>query len=180
MYWPRLRLTPPELKYASIYQDPESKLGVKRRLYQGSLELNQRQRLPMFNFQLTRRCRVFGLTMIGDVHQIRIQLQDSSGEEYFPKPALAANVIQGFAASGLQSGIATGLALPHITGPVQYICPFILEPNIVLMPNQTLFIKGSEVSPWADQAYRIDFVLHVWEFPGYTKLVTLAESNSKR
>ena len=173
MFWPRLLLTPEERRYSTKYYDPESgKRGVLRRFYQGSLETNATQRRPVWNFQLARRCRVFGFTGIGDVHQLRIQFQDASGEQYFVQPVLGTQVLGGWAASGLSPTTPPFNAADTVSsvGMTFNVSPFIFEPNIVLRPNQVLNIIGEPVLPFdnqTQQAYRMDFCIHVWEFPGY-------------
>jgi hypothetical protein len=170
MYWPRLILTPEEQQYATKYYDPKkAKRGVLRRFYQGSLETNSTIRTPFWNFQIARRCRVFGFTGIGDVDQIRIQFQDSSGEQYFVNPLLGTQVLGGWAASGLQAGLPNLTSNARSVGLTTSLCPFIFEPNIVLKPNQTLNITGEPVLPYDGTAYRMDFCIHVWEFPNWPK-----------
>jgi hypothetical protein len=178
MFWPRLTLTPAEKKYATKYFDPVHGRGTLRRMYPGFLEINANQNAPFWNFQIARRCRIFALTGIGDVSQMRIQLQDSSGEQYFVDPQIATNVFGGWAQSGNQAGI---LPIPTSTaeastGMTFYVAPLVFEPSIVLKPNQTLNILGYPVSPYVDgRNYRIDFCIHVWEFPNYVDPKTLAE-----
>lgn len=167
MYWPALRLTEEELRYSVKYASPGSKRGILRRLYQGSLELSETTRNPFWNFQIARRCRVFALTGIGDVHQIRMQLQDATGEQYFVQPILAAQVFGGWAQSGIQANPPVPGTDGAMTGSMHSIAPFVLEPNIVLRPNQVLNIQGEPVTEWEGTPYRIDFTIHVWEFPGY-------------
>jgi hypothetical protein len=168
MYWPRLILTPEEEKWSTKYFDPTTnRRGVLRRIYQGSLEINETQRNPIWNFQIARRCRVFGLTGIGDVDQLRMQFQDASGEQYYVNPILGTQVFGGWAASGLQPTLPNLNTPQRSVGLTMYLCPFIFEPNIVLRPNQVLNIIGEPVLPYAGQAYRIDLAIHVWEFPNY-------------
>lgn len=168
MFWPRLRLTPEEQKSAAIYEEPGSPRGTLRRFYQGHLELNQTQRLPIWNFQIARRARVFGFTAIGDVHQIRVAFKASSGEEYIVEPQLVSNLLNGWSESGIQQDtLPVPMPGPYKTGTFFYICPFIMEPNIVLSPNQSLQIIGNEVTPYEGVSYRVDFCMHVWEFPGF-------------
>lgn len=169
MYWPRLVLTPDEEKYETKYFTPARGRGVLRRFYAGSLEINEDQQAPLWNFQIARRARVLAVTAIGDVDQIRVQFQDASGEFYFVNPILTGQMLGGMAVSALQPDLATYHA-PAIysSGQASYIAPFVFEPNIVLLPNQVLNILGTPVLPYTDTPYRIDLTLHVWEFPNYS------------
>lgn len=166
MFWPRLQLTPDEKRYSTKYFDPKTGRGVLRRIYPGFLEINEIQQAPFWNFQIARRCRVFGFTAIGDVHQIRIQFQDASGEQYFVNPMVATSILGGWAASGLQA-FPNPNTLAATSGVPVSIAPFIFEPSVVLKPNQVMGIGGTPVLPYAGIPYRMDFCIHVWEFPNY-------------
>lgn len=169
MFWPRLVLTPEEQLTHSKYYDPDSKKrGVLRRIYQGSLESNDTEQQPFWNFEIARRCRVFALTGIGDVNQIRFSLQDATGEQYFSEPLVATQVFGGWAATGLSpnnpiTGNVTGYE--NTIGMPACIAPMVFEPNIVLAPNQVLNIIGQPVVPFNGVVYRVDLAIHVWEFP---------------
>lgn len=173
MFWPRLILTPDEEKYCTKYYTPERGRGVLRRLYQGHLETSETTRQPFWNFQIARRCRVFAFTGIGDVHQIRLQFQDATGEQYFVQPMVATQVFGGWAATGLQLNVPVPGTEPGnvgaIVGSAMYVSPFVFEPNIELTPNQVLNIIGEPVRPWNGTPYRMDFTIHVWEFPNFRK-----------
>lgn len=166
MYWPRLRLTKEEEKYVSKYYSPDSRNTVKRRIYNGYLALTATARQPTFGFQIARRSRVACITASGDLTQFRLQLQDASGEQYFPDPVSASNIFGGF---NLLPPSANYAASPF-TDALGFPCtfaPYVFEPNIVLDPNQVLNLIGQGVVPYAGTSYRIDVCFHVWEFPAF-------------
>lgn len=186
MYWPRFKLTPSEEKAgASKYSDPDTgKRGVLRRLYPGQLVLTQTQRYPVFVFQIARRCRVLGLTASGDLAQFKVQIQDSSGESYLTEPinlpALFGGYVElpppayGGATAGATGGypptvddVANNLGWAFPMGVPFTACPLIFEPNIVLQSNQALKITGAPMTDYAGVDYRVDFCIHVYEFPKF-------------
>ena len=166
-FWPRLKLTPEEAKYASKYWSPTTgRRGVLRRMYQGFLELNQTKRRDSFGFQIARRTRVFGVTASGDIPQFKIQIQDASGENYLATSVSASNLFGGF------NQVPTSIdnypvdQKPWLGANAGY-SPFIMEPSIVLMPNQTLNFIGEPFRQYNNVDYRIDLTVHCWEFPGF-------------
>ena len=164
MFWPRLtHVKPGFMKY---WNPQDGRPAPLRRMYAGSLESTQTQRRPFFPFQIAREAHVFALTAIGDLHQFRIALEDSSGETYFTDPTLATSIFGGFAYSGAQganTGVSSMVSDGGI-GPAITICPFVLEPALVLKPNQALNIVGVPVRSYQGQDYRMDFTIHVWEY----------------
>lgn len=166
MYWPRLVLTEEEMEYGiTKYFDPKSLSQVKRRIYTGILQLTEQQREPTFGFGIARRCKVFGLTASGDLHRFRIQLSDSSGEKYFPDFVAASQVITGY------NTIPPGAYSPpspfdNILGFPLTFAPFIMNPAIVLDPNQVLNLQGQAFTPYDGFDYTMMVCLHVWEYPG--------------
>ena len=164
MFWPRLQLTADESKWVSQYYDPNKGRTVVRRIYNGALSLTDIQRQPTFNFQIARRSRVFALTASGDLSQFKIQLQNSSGEQYFSEPIAASNIFGGY---NQRPPSAIYPDFNQVMGFPFTLAPFVIEPNIVLQPNQTLNLIGSEMIPYAGKNYTIEVVFHVWEFPGY-------------
>lgn len=166
MYWPRLRLTPTEKKYLGKYWDPRTgRRGVLRRMYPGHLVLSNNARLPLFNFQISRRCRVFALTVSGDVDWFRLLIETVSGERHTAEEVYLSGLLTGY------TQLPPGLSGAPATSPTNqglYPTPYVFEPNILLMPNQSLRLQGSPVTTnTLDQGdRRIDFTLHVWEFPG--------------
>lgn len=167
--WPRFQLTQDEAVYSSKYEDPRSnKSRVLRRIYTMELNLTSALRQDSSQFQLSRRCRVFGITAAGDVDHFLIELIDSTGEQYTAGPVHLVNLLGGWNPDPLDEG---GASYPSPTPAVVATAtddgPYIQEPNIVLAPNQSLNIN---VTP-ADlgdvlSALRIELSLHVVEFPG--------------
>jgi hypothetical protein len=173
-YWPRFKLTPFEAKFLTKYSSPDdNRRGVLRRFYPGKLELNENTRLPTYDFNIARKSRVFGLSMSGDLSNFRITLGDATGEQYLIGPIEPALLITGPLYNNLSPDF-TQIAPTFIPGFSTNI--HIFEPNISLAPNQTLTIQGFETEPYgftnpapgeySNANYRIDFTLHVWEFPG--------------
>lgn len=191
MFWPRFKLTPQEEKKGvSKYFDHErGKRGVLRKMYSGQLTLNQNLRNPVFTFQIARRCRVFGLTASGDIPQFKVQIQDSSGEQYLAQPISLSALLGGYAelpppAFKLIDSVATGgfprthvdgvannpiLGWPTNIGMPETYAPLIFEPNIVLDSNQVLNISGTPMTDYDSVNYRVDLVFHVWEFPSWQR-----------
>jgi hypothetical protein len=165
MFWPRLHLTAEEKGYSiDKYYAPTAKYRVLRRIYTGFLRLNEIQRQPTFGFQIARRCRVFAMTASGDIHRFRLQIQDSSGEQYFPDAVSAGQIFGGY------NVVPPGANTPKSPIDLKYGCPmsvapFVFEPNIVLDPNQVLNLIGSSPTPFEGINYMIEVCFHVWEFP---------------
>jgi len=158
--WPRLRLTNEEKAYVQKYADPSKPgRGVLRRLYAGHLALTGAVRTPTFTFQISRRSRVFGLTFSGDVTRFRVEIITSSGELHTPQPVYLPHLQPGFMQS--EQGVAPGATPSWFS-----VLPYIFEPSLVLLPNQTLNLNGFPTDVFQDVDYRVDMALHVWEFPG--------------
>lgn len=182
MFWPRFKLTPDEMRKGSVKYSEPGKRGVLRRIYTGFLATTQTQRQAQFNFQIARRCRVMGLTAAGDVHQFRVQMKDTSGEEYFAEPITFATLLGGYVDvpppgyGAANVGNTGGFPYPGGAAPLVYAAaqgmpfssnPLIFEPNIVLASNQTLNIIGTPVQDYAGIDYRVDMCIHVYEFPDW-------------
>jgi len=165
--WPRFRLTKEEAKYNSKYDSPGSKPAVLRRIYPGFLELSQEVRSPTYTFQISRRCRIMGFTVSGDCQYFRIEFVDITGEQFTSGPIYLPNLIGGWTQNVL-SNVYPVFTTDLINPDKHYHYPYIFEPNIVLAPNQTLTVNGSQIINFqqGDPTKRIDFCLHVYEFPG--------------
>ncbi len=169
MYWPRLRLTPDEAKHVSKYTIAPSargggKPGVRRRMYPGTLIISSTVRTPVYQFAVASRTRVFGLTIAGDWNCFLLQVTDTAGEVFQMTPISSAHF--GTGPNALPFG---SFGTPPVPGafPGYTPAPCIFDPQILLLPNQSLAISGQAA---ADHTIvrdaRIDFTLHVWEFPG--------------
>jgi hypothetical protein len=168
MYWPRLRLTPEEAKHVGKYTDTrvgKKKPGVMRSMYPGTLIVSPQMRTPIYQFAIATRSRVFAITFAGDWNCFQLQISDSAGEVFQMTPLTTAHF--GTGPNTLPFGT---FGSPPVAGPVfpgYTPAPCIFDPNILLLSNQTLSIAGfgtadSSIVPDA----RLDFTLHVWEFPG--------------
>ena len=146
--------------------------------------------------QIARRSRIFGLTFSGNLDSWRLQITNASGTLYTIRdprrnqdPVVTSMVpcsLFNAAALGgvvppLDAGappISPGIGPNSITSrqfaPIQQPSPLIIDPNWVLMPNETLIFNGSPiqvnyqgVDP--DEEMTPDLALtigiHVWEFP---------------
>jgi hypothetical protein len=171
-YWPTCRLTREESQYISKYFDPRfGRRGVLRRAYPGSLSLTIQQRTPQFNFQIGRRSKVFAFSCSGDIAQFQIQLITATGEKHTADFVDVGLLVDGWsevAQQGLFPPVVAGTNTSH-PGSVP-ICTqaYVMDPAITLEPNQTLTINGIQTQDYAvfGSDFRIDFVLHVWEYPG--------------
>jgi hypothetical protein len=174
-YWPRFKLTPYEAKFVTKYSSPDdNRRGVLRRFYPGFLELNETTRLPTFSFNIARKSRVFGFSAAGDISKFLITITDATGEQYTVGQVNAALLLTGGSRRipGINSDI-TEISFYHPLAPFTSDI-HIFEPNISLAPNQTLTFQGFETEPYGYNLipdtipanYRMDFVLHVYEFPG--------------
>jgi hypothetical protein len=173
MYWPRLRLTPEEHKYNSIYEDPgRTQYHVLRRIYPGFLNFSSVIRQDTDTLQIARRSRVFGFTASGDINLVEVQFSDITGElyttDFIPLSALLGGASYDPRSTAhfnpaivAAAGNSTGALLGNVT---TYL-PFIFEPNIVLAPNQTISVAGRPINPAIVSPLHVDFCFHVWEFP---------------
>ena len=172
MYWPRLRITPEEHKYNSIYEDPtRTQYHVLRRIYPGELNFTSIIRQDTETLQVSRRCRVFAFTASGDINLVEIKMSDISGEQYTTGFVPLANLLGGPAydprgaaffnpAFTASPGVATGVVYDSFMA-----LPFVIEPNIVLAPNQTLTVDARPINPEIVEPIHVDFNFHIWEFP---------------
>lgn len=186
MFWPRMKLTPGEERsgQTKYFDHTRGARGVLRRAYPGYLSLTATNRNPVFNFSIARRCRVFGLTASGDLPQFKIQISDSSGEQYLANPVSVPALFGGYAelpppaygalTLGAQGGfpptvadVANALGWAAAQGSPKTYSPFIFEPNIVLSANQTLTVNGYPLTDYDSVNYRMDLCFHVWEFPSW-------------
>lgn len=149
--------------------------------------------------QISRRSRIYGMTFTGNLDRWRLQLSNASGTSYTLKTPrtnrdpIVAGMIGG---SSYGSGAALGGLVPPINilganidsesvGPtfnlegynfmVKYFqaFPFIIEPNWVLLPNETFILSGTPIEiNLTDGALTfnplliLNVAIYVWEFPG--------------
>ncbi len=172
--WPRFKLTPEEDKFSSKYEEPNStKHIVLRRFYPGELNITPTIRQDQETFQISRRTRVFGFTVSGDINLIEIQITDITGEQFTTDFIPIVNMIGGSIADPRQMEVfanapplAGGLPTGFVVLPSFSLAPHIFEPCIVLAPNQTLSIAGRAIDPTMPGPLHVEMCLHVWEFPG--------------
>lgn len=169
--WPRFQLTREEAQYASKYEDPRTnKQMVLRRMYYNELNISTSLRKDSIQFQISRRARVFGITAAGDIWQFKVELVDSTGEQYTAGVVHLANLLKGWAPDPLDVGGINVIAPPAfytLIPTVREDGPFIMEPSIVLAPNQSLNLNAYPADPNdVDNDFRIGVTFHVWEFPG--------------
>ena len=185
MFWPRMVLTPGEVrsKQTKYFDRKTGRRGVLRKIYGGQLELTETIRQPQFSFAIARRVRVFALTASGDIGQFKIQINDSSGENYLAQPVSLPALLGGYAelpppAYGTSTEGPTGgypplkdsegtLGWTYAQGVPQTYAPLVFEPNIVLDSNQVLNVLGFPLAAYESVNYRVDLCLHVWEFPAW-------------
>ena len=190
MFWPRLQLTRNEAERWSVYNEPgKVQKGVLYSAYAGELNINSQTPEDAETIQISRRARILALTASGDVHNVEVQISDSSGEQYTMGYTPMTNLLTGMnmdprgydvfnAAAG--TGTVKRLSLGMVFGGAFCLAPHVFEPNIVLLPNQSLSFKGRALNPTTplpkynpgnvnevvrDGRAFLSFVLHVWEFP---------------
>lgn len=166
MFWPRLQLTKEEETVVSKYFNPDKPRRVWRKVYNGALVLNDVQRTPTFPFSIARRSKIMAMTGSGDLSQFRLQLQDSSGEQYFPTANAASNIFGGYSQLPGSVNYPPSPFTVRVGLPLT-LCPFVFEPAIVLDPNQVLNLSAEGMGPYQGVDYRIEVCFHVWEFPGF-------------
>ncbi len=183
--------------------------GVLRRSYRLQLA-NQAQptkNIPAVRLtdqiQISRRSRVFAITFSGNTDAFRLSVRNTNGTQYTnPAPrSQGYPVVSSLVAGSYYNALATGgkpipLAYNHASnltssiGPNpgfsnqfmsgQQSFPWIIEPNWVCAPNETLIFSVTDISPnWAFQLPPaaptppgvvlpavLNIVIYAWEFPG--------------
>lgn len=187
MYWPRLQLTKKESeRWASYFEPSKLQRAVLYRTYAGEINLTSTNKEDTENIQISRRSRIFAMTVSGDVHNTEVQIYDSGGEQYTMGFTPLMNMFLGNIGDPRGSGsfdpaldgLFTGRRIAMGAAYAMYfsIAPHIFDPNIVLEPNQTLSVKGRNLiqlrSPVSDEVpsnlvpmSHVSFNFHVWEFP---------------
>jgi hypothetical protein len=165
--WPKFRLTNTEARFNTKYYDPRVKgTPALRRMYGGKLELGPNKQRDLFTFQISRRSRVMGFTVSGDISQFLLTFSDVSGEQFTADPVPVAGLVCGYNMLPLSARYnSVGAGQQNLAGVT--LTPYIFEPNIILAPNNTLQVTATPTGPVIPlTTFRIDFTLHVYEFPG--------------
>lgn len=187
--WPKLELSDWERRFVRPYstqtRDPKTgKLvrlpGVLRRAYPRTVSNDTDIAPPSQQLQIARRARVLALTFSGDISYTRLQITNASGTTYTIRDArttvdpyvsalIAGSLWMNGSALGGKPAFAT---IPNSAAELTLIdsheqaAPLLIDPNWVLMPNETLIFNATfDVD--SDTAVRIlNIGIHVWEFPG--------------
>lgn len=184
------------------------KPGVLRRSYTLTLA-NQAQRdkgiaaqSHVAQVQISRRARVFAITFSGNTDCFRLSVKNSNGTMYVnPAPrSQQYPVVTSLIAGSYYNALATGgkaapLAYNHASNISDAIgdnpgfspqfmggkqsFPWIIEPNWICQPNETLIFQGTDISPsygfvfdanGPTSSATLPKVLNItafaWEFPG--------------
>lgn len=180
-YWPHLELTDYEKRFVSWYKTDKLP-GVLRRSYKVLFNNVINTLVPGFeqphtegSVQIARRTRIFGLSFSGDVHQWRLNIATSAGEQYTPRlpggfdprvTALAPGVAWNSGASDMAAPMEVASPIAGFNGLNQTafaMHPLIVEPNWEMLPNESLLFTGT---PLNVEAIILEIAVHVWEFPG--------------
>lgn len=146
------------------------------------------------NIQIARRSRIYALTFSGNMDRWRLNIQNASGTQYTNKSPrgqldpIVSSLVPGMNANALSLGGLTppltgtpspGIG-PQISGTLngqtiagQQPFPLLIEPNWLLMPNETLIFTGTPLDVttniFTEQTVTPPLTLticaHVWEFP---------------
>jgi len=184
--WPKLELTDHERQYVRPYKTAKYP-GVLRRTYERTISNNpdipqSTGLMPSANIQISRRARVFGLTFSGGVSNTRLQITNASGTLYTVNdtrtqlpPYVSALVggspyMRGSYIGGKFDPIDQGTNLELLESMILLSGEYgalLIEPNWVLMPNETLIFNGdwSDISVEDNITVVLNIAIHVWEFP---------------
>lgn len=185
-FWPKLELTDFERKFVRPYKTGDYP-PVLRRTYNRTISNNNNLAArpglqPSQQVQISRRTRVFGITFAGGLSSTRLQITNASGTLYNVPDARTAKypyvssivpgtpyldnssvgMLQPPTSQGMNEGtlVQDNIVMSGESGIL------ILDPNWVLVPNETLIFNGN----WDDLSAEVDVLLeitiHVWEFPG--------------
>ncbi len=195
-FWPALELTEHERKFVRIYKTAD-KPGVLNRVYKVTLNdpAQPSKNLPTVKLsgqiQIARRSRVYGLTFSGNIDRWRLSITNASGTLYTLKLPRSQRdpMVSTLIASSAYNADSLGGLVPPLSGAIspgigpniqtsglfsmQQAFPLLIDPNWLLMPNETLIFNGTPVpiSFLNDQTPVNPFLvltigIHVWEFPG--------------
>jgi len=167
MYWPNLQLTKQEALTHAVYAEPgKSQRAVKYRVYTGEVNITPTITEDIENIQISLRTRIMALTASGDIHNVEVEIYDSTGERYTMGFTPLTNLFPGTARdprgellNQFLNRYATAFSVPPNTYSVygntlglagnggMVMAPHVLEPNIVLASNQQLSIKARALVP---------------------------------
>jgi hypothetical protein len=175
--WPEVDLTDYERKFVRTYKT-ENYPGVLKRVYQAQLYTAISQE-PLFTqprfsdqLQISRRSRIFGLLFTGDIDAWELQITNASGTLYTlgdvinAAPPVVSSMVPGtFYNRRANIGAPPN---PNDTQIQMVSYPLLIEPNWVLLPNETLIFNGALTGSAAgdeQNTYMLSIGIHVWEFP---------------
>ena len=175
--WPEIDLTDYERKFVRTYKTDKYP-GVLKRVYQADLYTAIGQE-PLYTtprystqIQIARRSRVFCLLFTGDIHAWELEITNASGTLYTMRdvinnaPPVVSSMIPG-TYYNRRAQIGEPPAVDN-TQLQQTSYPLLIEPNWVLLPNETLIFNGAltgAAEGEEDEAYLLSIGIHVWEFP---------------
>jgi len=175
--WPEVELTDYERKFVRTYKTPKYP-GVLKRVYEASLYTAIAQEplytRPRFSeqIQISRRARVFALLFTGDIDAWELEITNASGTLYTMRDVInnAPPVVSSMVPGTLYNRRAQIGSPPAAANTqlqmVSY--PLLIDPNWVLLPNETLIFNGALTGSAAgdtDSTYLLSIGIHVWEFP---------------
>lgn len=198
LVWPRLQLTPYERRKADVYTE-DGKIGVKRRIYRVTLtsQTQAAYNLPEVKttetLQISRRARVFAILFSGNLDLWRLAVKNGNGTQYTNQTVRGHNdpIVSSLVAGSLLNGLCTGgIATPYKPGEAYNVsgavgfdvgilpgvgsqsAPWLIEPNWVCQPNESLIFAGTPIEPVITdgvtsytQAVLLNICVYVWEFP---------------
>lgn len=207
-YWPKLQLTDYEKQHVGIYKT-DTKPGVLRRSYQLQLAsiAQPDNNIPTIKtidkYQIARRSRIFAITFSGNIDMWRLSVSNTNGTQYTnpSQRSQAFPVVSSLIAGSYYNALSVGGAGLFSTPSLQYLgqsdsvgpnqdfsyqfsskvqmFPWIIEPNWVCQPNETIIFQGVDIAPtWfiageSDEEIKLRTVLNItvysWEFPGMSK-----------
>jgi len=195
--WHNLELSDYERKFVRIYKDG-NKPGVLRRTYKVVLNspAQPTKNLPVEQLggqiQIARRARVFALTFSGNTDSWRLEITNASGTTYTVKDPrkhldpIVSSMVPGNTSNAVSlGGLVPPLALnAHSDGigpsfedngflsNQSQPFPLLIDPNWVLMPNETLIFNGTPIpvslivnKQTVVPPLTLTIGIHVWEFP---------------
>lgn len=198
--WPTLELTDYEREYVRIYKTGKYP-GVLNRRYKITLnsQAAPEKNLPTITLsgqiQIARRSRVYGLTFSGNTDRWRLGISNASGTQFTNKSPRGQldPVVTSMVPGNIHNALSLGGLVPPLTpaatspgiGPAMQTAgikfalqgsqpyPLLLDPNWVLLPNETLIFAGTPIPISyldGEDVINPNLVLtigvHVWEFPG--------------